>query len=258
MLGIDLCSPLYGKYASHRYFDKNECHVDRFCKDNVLLVVYRGVLRFTEDGEACEVGAGEYYVQRSNTEQRGPRPSDEPQYLYIHFDGGWTEDSRALPRRGSFSVEELMPLLDRIDATYHADSTDADRQYLFLKLLLSLRPKCETDTLAHRIAAYVDSHLATLTTLDELCESFHYSKNYIIRVFKATHGKTPIEYLNEQRMKRAMYLLETTNRGIEQVALDSGYQSYSYFYKLFVKKTHLTPYKWRKQKHRNPLATEYL
>ena len=64
MAGIDLNKNVVYKFASFRYFEKMEHHINRFCKDNVLLLVFDGVLRFSENGEETEVRAGEYYVQK--------------------------------------------------------------------------------------------------------------------------------------------------------------------------------------------------
>ena len=58
MSGIDLNRNLVYKFASFRYFERGEHHVSRFCLDNVLLLVFGGVLRFSEDGEEIEVRAG--------------------------------------------------------------------------------------------------------------------------------------------------------------------------------------------------------
>ena len=51
MLGVDLGKPMCCKYASFRFFEEKEHHITRFCTDNVLLLVFAGVLRFSEDGE---------------------------------------------------------------------------------------------------------------------------------------------------------------------------------------------------------------
>ena len=76
---------------------------------------------------------------------------------------------------------------------------------------------------------------------------FHYSKNYVLRVFRKEYGNSPIQYLNEVKLKRAMYLLETTSRPTGEIAAACGYADYPYFYKRFVEKTGLAPRKWRKR-----------
>ena len=70
-------------FASLRYFDEKEYHVDRVCSDDVLLLVFEGVLRFSEDGVGYEIHPGEYHIQKHNSIQKGDRPSDSPKYLYV-------------------------------------------------------------------------------------------------------------------------------------------------------------------------------
>jgi AraC-like DNA-binding protein len=68
----------------------------------------------------------------------------------------------------------------------------------------------------------------------DLCDKFHYSKNYIIRIFNKELGVSPIQYINHEKIKRAMYLLETTSKPIGEIAIECGYSDYPYFYKKFV------------------------
>ena len=66
MKGINLDKPITYSVASLRFFNKGESHVNRFCKDNVLVMVFEGVLRFSEDGEKYQVSKGEYFIQHAN------------------------------------------------------------------------------------------------------------------------------------------------------------------------------------------------
>ena len=50
MYGIDLNKNINYKYASLRFFNEGEHHIDRICGEDVLLLVFKGVLRFSEDG----------------------------------------------------------------------------------------------------------------------------------------------------------------------------------------------------------------
>ena len=89
MRGIDLNGEISYKTSSLRFFEKNECHVTRTCPHDVLLLVYEGILRFSEDGEEYELHPGDYFIQRFRSDQTGEKPSDSPKYLYIHFFGEW-------------------------------------------------------------------------------------------------------------------------------------------------------------------------
>ena len=87
-------------YSSFRKFLPGEKHINRICSEDVLVMVFDGVLRFYENGAAVEVGKGEYYVQRSGLVQEGRTASLQPQYYYIHFAGDFTPSSHMLPLRG--------------------------------------------------------------------------------------------------------------------------------------------------------------
>ena len=139
MKGLNLDQAIQFKCASFRYFEKHEHHVTRFCKDNVLLLVFEGTLRFSENGEQVEVSGGEYYIQQKNGYQGGELASDAPSYFYVHFDAEWDTEGSLLPYRGYFDHSFLAELMEMLDRASHTGELYIERQYLFLKLLMSLR-----------------------------------------------------------------------------------------------------------------------
>ena len=50
-------------FSSYRYFEEGERHVNRICNEDVLLIVFSGTLRFSENGIKKKIHAGEYYFQ---------------------------------------------------------------------------------------------------------------------------------------------------------------------------------------------------
>lgn len=253
MMGIDLNRPVYYQHASLRFFQAQEHHVTRYCRDNVLLLVYQGVLRFSEDGQEEEVHEGEYYIQRANCHQAGKLESDAPQYLFVHFQAEWSDAEGALPTRGRFDYARLCGLMERLDLAAHQQQPYCEQQYLFLKLLLTLWGRPTKQPLAQALAEYVEEHLTQPLSLSELCGAFHYSKNYIICLFERELGASPVRYINKARIKRAMYLLETTSKPIGEVATECGYSDYAYFYRCFLQETDTAPLAWRKQMQQDPL-----
>ncbi len=175
-----------------------------------------------------------------------------PKYLYVHFDGEWCEADGALAYRGEFDKDRLSELAERIDKASHGGGSFVENQYLFLKLLLSLRPIAPRSEVAGRIEKYVDGNLSKISSLDELVYELHYSKNYVIRLFKKEFGKTPFQYINDKRLSRAKYLLETTSRTLLEIAGECGFSDYPYFYKCFVKSTGLSPTAWRRKIQTEP------
>ncbi len=125
---------------------------------------------------------------------------------------------------------------------------------LFLSILATLSTSTtEHMTLAKQIADFLNADVTRPLSLEMLCDEFHYSKNYIINQFKTEYGMTPITYINELRLHKAMHLMEKTSTPVERIILDSGFATYAHFYRLFRRETGLSPVEWRKRKRIQPL-----
>lgn len=250
MQGIDLNGDIAYVVSSLRFFEKNESHVDRVCSHDILLLLYEGVLRFEEDGEEYELHPGEYFIQRRDSYQTGRRVSDSPKYLYIHFLGSWAEEEGdgVLRRSGSFDYASLLPLIYKIDRLAHGNYTYTERMGVFLEILSRLyRSTPDVDSAAGRILKYIDKNYLEINSLEDICNHFHYSKNHVINIFRQSQGMTPFEYINDLKIRRAMYLLEVTSKSIDDIAAESGFNHYSHFYRLFMRKNGVSPFEWRKK-----------
>ena len=144
----------------------------------------------------------------------------------------------------------------KINTASHQKFLYAEQQYLFHKLLLSLYQKAPSNTLAEKLSKYVEENIAAITSVSDLCQAFHYSTNYIERLFQREFGVSPIQYINDVKIKKAMYLLETTSKPITAIAEECGYFDYPYFYKRFVQKAGVSPSEWRKTIQRNPTSRD--
>lgn len=248
---IDLNSDIKYLTASLRFFDEREHHVSRICPSDVLLLVFDGVLRFSEDGVEYEVGANEYFIQRCGGVQLGNIESDAPKYLYVHFSGSWRDDESGavLARRGTFNYHAMRPLIDELDDAAHSGAPYIELAQLFYRILSAL---CDSvskrDSVAGKIASFIESEYSREITLDTLVDMFHFSKNHIINMFEREFSLSPISFLCLTRLKNAEYQLEVTNEPLESIAESCGYQNYSHFYKQFMKKNGMSPTKWRKEK----------
>lgn len=73
------------------------------------------------------------------------------------------------------------------------------------------------------------------------------SAEHLSRIFKHETGYTITEYFQVLRTDHAKKLLLETNKGILDVALESGFESITHFHRVFKKRTSLTPYRYRKE-----------
>jgi len=247
MYGIDLNKEIKYKFASLRFFDEKEYHVDRVCDDDVLLIVYDGILRFREDGVLYEVYPGEYHIQKHGSVQQGAVVSESPKYLYVHFYCDWTENSQ-ITKRGTFNYEYLKNDIEKMNALSYSDEPYIVKCAEFYNILSKLRINKTNDKTAVKILKFIDENYQQNLSIDILCKRFAFSKNHIINIFKKSFGQTPIAYLNSARLKKAEELLITTSESIERIAFGCGYQNYSHFYRQFVQKNSISPENFRKQK----------
>ena len=81
-----------------------------------------------------------------------------------------------------------------------------------------------------------------------LASQVNLNKSYLVRLFKATYGKTPIQILSSLRMEKAFDLIINTNMNISEIAFECGYSSNSYFISEYKKHFNETPLKTRSKR----------
>ena len=95
------------------------------------------------------------------------------------------------------------------------------------------------------LVRYVEAHRHRRSSLRELARGAGHSLSTFKRRFHVATGLTPAAWLREQRLVRARVLLETTDRTVTDIALDSGFASVSHFVQAFRRQRRVTPHKVR-------------
>lgn len=72
------------------------------------------------------------------------------------------------------------------------------------------------------------------------------SPSHLCRLMKQISGKTPTQYINQERLKYAVYLLAQTDREILDICECCGFSNVSHFYHLFREQFGVSPAKFRK------------
>nr|WP_242050512.1 AraC family transcriptional regulator [Oculatella sp. FACHB-28] len=92
-----------------------------------------------------------------------------------------------------------------------------------------------------RIEDYVRTHLAEEIGIEDLANEVGLSRWHFSRTFEQATGEAPSRYVQRLRMEQAIYLLQTTDLPITEVAYAVGYTSLSHFTKLFKHRFGTTP-----------------
>lgn len=97
------------------------------------------------------------------------------------------------------------------------------------------------------ILSYISSHYQEKILLDDIAGAFHLSPKYFSRYFKKQFGRSFTEYLNAYRVERSLSLLRQEKCSISDAALRSGFESLSYYAKVFKSVMGMTPGEYRRQ-----------
>jgi AraC family transcriptional regulator len=74
-----------------------------------------------------------------------------------------------------------------------------------------------------KVMDYVESNLGERLSLDNLARQVHLSTHHFGKLFKASTGASPMQYVLRQRVQRALELLRTGNFRVAEVAIEVGF-----------------------------------
>ncbi len=135
------------------------------------------------------------------------------------------------------------------------------KNYLEILLINLLRAQTETEGgnktfLPHKeyaakpvtdVIAVMESSLGEALTVDDICHRTAYGRAYLFRIFKATTGKTMMEYYLSLKIERAKQLLREDELSVREISASLAFSEPNYFTKIFKKFTGLTPSAYKKR-----------
>ena len=101
--------------------------------------------------------------------------------------------------------------------------------------------------LVSQVKEYVSQNISDNLSRIEIAKSVYLNPDYLARIFKEETGLTLGQYILDERMKIACKKLAETKEPINNIALEVGYDNFSYFSQIFKKKTGLKPNEYRRQ-----------
>lgn len=104
-----------------------------------------------------------------------------------------------------------------------------------------------TDPPVRQAVAAMHEDCAHPWTLEELAGRAGLSRTVLAERFREAMGETPLAYLRTVRMQMAMRLLTETERTLEQVAQQVGYQDAFSFSKVFKRSVGMAPREFRRR-----------
>jgi AraC family transcriptional regulator len=106
----------------------------------------------------------------------------------------------------------------------------------------------DADGAVERARRYLRDHLHEPLSVEQLAAAAGLSRHHFTRRFAASVGLPPVRYLREARCDAAAHLLATTGLPVKAVAERCGFESASYFCRVFRTSTGMTPGQFRRSR----------
>jgi len=158
------------------------------------------------------------------------------------------------PRR---NIQSLIPLVKGLPAKKGVEKVSA------LLRILDLLTRLKPVTLASlyfepvrgdlaknriiRVHQYIQDNASEKISVSEAAALIHLSKSAFCKFFKRTTGHTFSWYVNEIRIGQAAVLLAESDKTVADICYSCGFESLTYFNRIFLKKKGLSPREFRKK-----------
>ncbi len=92
---------------------------------------------------------------------------------------------------------------------------------------------------------FIHEHYPEKTTINFLAKECNMSEYYFAHYFKKVTKMTPVEYLNDYRIKKSCLLIKNSDLNIIDIAYETGFNNLSNFNRIFKKIMKMTPSAFR-------------
>ncbi len=176
----------------------------------------------------------------------------ENELCCVIFVGNILKNQNCLQRLSGLAPED--PLIE----TLQQDMSEEDCIQIaravesYIHLLLRLEPPAldSPNAIVNALKSYIDQDFCQDIQLEELADLYHYNEKYMGSLFKQHMGVSFHTYLNEKRLEYARYQLRKTRDSITDISIQSGFNTVTYFNRLFKKRYGCSPLQYRSQKHK--------
>ena len=104
----------------------------------------------------------------------------------------------------------------------------------------------ENELRINSVFQYVQKHYRSRLSVKQAASFIHLSESAFCKFFKRACGKTFSVYVNDIRVAHACGLLIETDKSISAIAFACGFESLTYFNRIFLRNKNITPGKFRK------------
>lgn len=210
-----------------------------------LVSICTGAFILAAAGLLDGLRATTHWVAADQLAERFPRVDVRPDVLYV-------DNGQILTSAGAAAGMDLCLHIIRRDlgSAVAADSArlsvmPLEREGGQAQFIVQATPPVPQGSLLEPVLAWIEDHLAQDLTLAEMAARSRLSERTFSRRFREQTGTTPLQWLLRARVRRAQFLLETTDHGVERIASQAGFGSPTAFRERFKRVVGVTPQSYR-------------
>ena len=235
----------HSDYEMYYAIEQRECHIDsRYCKllKGDILIIPPNTLHRMHGGVGLRT-----------------RCDFSKNFISAHFSSEIISSIDILQEASLIRPSETLRsyVSQAIDYLLYKYEEGKEKEEYFacglISLLLFLSKNKEThipieyeDKKFGEIITYIHSSYSEISGIDDIISKTGISKGVIFRLFKKHFDISPITYINSVKIQKACNLLADKNLNITEVALKCGFNSCTYFDRIFRNTVKKTPADYRR------------
>ena len=102
-----------------------------------------------------------------------------------------------------------------------------------------------------KVIMYINFNLTEDLGLQTIADQFSLNKNYLSTIFKKETGTSLTSYVNQKRVRNAIYLLNTSSLPVQNIAEACGFNDLNYFSRIFRQQVGMSPSNYRRELKQN-------
>lgn len=230
-------------YYRHNVKQPQEAIPFHYMNYHEITAVFEGSLEYTVGGAAYLLEKGDViYVRRGASRER--KHIENADYVSLNF---FSDERYDFPVVFKNCLSEIIrPILRTMDAIHeYTANVDDERFYLLLRCIIKqletqLRAERE-HPLVFQIKSYIKKNLSEKITLAKISEATFFSPVHCENVFKRETGRSIIDYVLNERIRKAKALLTEGSLSLTKISQAVGFSDYNYFSRIFKQRTGVSP-----------------
>lgn len=134
---------------------------------------------------------------------------------------------------------DFMQLMERIYKDLQTHTTESESVILTQAVI-------EENKYVEFAKKYVLDHYRDPISLKDIADHLYISEAYFSNLFSHVTGSAFTVYLNDVRIEKAKELIKYTNESLNEISISVGFNSHSYFNRVFKSKVGVSPLEFRK------------